>query len=100
MTSMSLGHRSSAPDRAPEFEHHPAPQVVLASRTNGGIRVTLLWTADTDTVAVLVRDSCLGEQFELVVEPCVNALDVYKHPYAYAAWRGVDYRIEDLSRAA
>jgi hypothetical protein len=32
------------------------PRVVLASRRNGGLRVTLLWAADTNTVAVRVRD--------------------------------------------
>lgn len=98
MSSMSFGHGSSARETAGGIDH-PAAQVVLASRTNGGIRVTLLWAEDTDTVAVLVRDSCLGDQFELVVDPCVSALDVYEHPYAYAAWRGVDYQA-DLDRAA
>jgi hypothetical protein len=34
------------------------------------------------------------------VEPGTNALDAFEHPYAYAAWRGVDYRLEDLRRAA
>ena len=83
----------------PEVDH-PACEVVLATRENGGLCVTLLWATDTDTVAVLVRDNGLDEQFELVVEPRVNALDVYEHPYAYAAWRGVEYGSNDLRRAA
>lgn len=77
-----------------------APRVVLASRESAGIRVTLLWAADTDSVAVLVRDDCTDDLFELVVEPDANALDVYEHPYAYAARRGLDYRTDDLRRAA
>ena len=69
------------------------PRVVLASRRNAGIRVTLL-------VAVLVCDRSTNEQFELVVEPDDNPNDVYAHPYAYAAWRGVDYRTADLRQVA
>jgi hypothetical protein len=64
------------------------PQVVLASRQNTGIRVTLLWASGTNTTAVVVRDDITNEQFELLVEPGTNPIDVYEHPYAYAAWRG------------
>ncbi len=77
----------------------PNPGVVLASRENGGIRVTLLWAANTNAVAVLVFDDSSDDQFELFVEPGVNALDVYEHPYAYAAWRGIDYRTTHLQAA-
>jgi len=80
-------------------DHHK-PRVVLASRRNAGIRVTLLWAADTDTVAVLVCDRSTNEEFELVVEPDDNPNDVYEHPYAYAAWRGVNYRTADLRQVA
>jgi hypothetical protein len=80
--------------------HNHKPRVVLASRKNAGMRVTLLWAADSDTVAVLVRDDGTNEQFELLVEPEANPIDVYEHPYAYAAWRGIDYRTADLRQAA
>jgi hypothetical protein len=63
------------------------PRVVLASRKNAGIRVTLLWAPDTKAVAVLVLDDSTDDQFELLEEPEANPIDVYKHPYAYAAWR-------------
>ncbi len=76
------------------------PGVVLASRENGGIRVTLLWAANTNAVAVRVLDDSSDDQFELSVEPGVNPLDVYAHPYAYAAWRGIDYRTTYLQQAA
>lgn len=76
------------------------PRVVLASRKNAGIRVTLLWAADTDTVAMLARGDSTNEQFELLVEPDANPIDVDEHPYAYAAWRGIDYRTADLRQAA
>jgi hypothetical protein len=77
--SDTLDHALAAPAR-----------VVLAERKNSGIQVTLLWTEDTDTVAVLVRDQGIDDQFELSVEPGANALDIFEHPYAYAAWRGVN----------
>ena len=64
---------------------HPNSRVELASRENAGIEVTLLWTSDTNTVAVLVRDDFTNENFELLVEPEANPIDVYEHPYAYAA---------------
>jgi hypothetical protein len=77
---------------------NPKPRVVLASRKNAGIRVRLLWAEDTNTAAVVVHDDSTDDQFELLVE--ANPLDVYEHPYAYAAWRGIDYRSTDLRQAA
>jgi hypothetical protein len=78
----------------------PAARRVLAERKNAGLQVTLLWTKDTNTVSVLVRDDGTDDQFELRVEPAADALDTFAHPYAYAAWRGVDYRLADLRDAA
>ena len=75
-------------------------QIVLAKRTNAGIQVTLLWARDTNSVTVLVHEDGTDDQFELSVEPGANALDTFEHPYAYAAWRGVDYRLADLRDAA
>jgi hypothetical protein len=83
-------------------DHAPAgpARVVLAKRENAGIQVTLLWAQDTNSVAVLVHDDSTDDQFEMSVEPGANALDTFEHPYAYAAWRGVDYRLADLRLAA
>ena len=83
-------------------DHAPAgpARVVLAERKNAGIHVTLLWAEGTNSVAVLVHDDSTDDQFELSVEPGANALDIFEHPYAYAAWRGVDYRLADLRLAA
>jgi hypothetical protein len=76
-------------------DHTPADpaRVVLAHRRNAGVQVTLLWAEGTNAVAVLVRDEGNDDQFELSVEPGANALDTYEHPYAYAASRGIDYRL-------
>ena len=75
-------------------------RVVLASRVNGGIHVSLLWAADTNTATVSVWDGLTDDRFELVVERDVNPVDVYDHPYAYAAWRGVDYLTAPVQEAA
>jgi hypothetical protein len=82
--------------------HEPvgAARVVLAKRKNAGIGVTLLWAQDTNAVSILVHHEGTDDQFELSVEPGADALDTFEHPYAYAAWRGVDYRLADLRRAA
>ena len=66
-----------------------ALRVVLASRKNAGIRVTVLWAAGMDTVTVLVRDDNTSDQFELVVQPEDNPMHVYEHPYARTPPGGV-----------
>src|SRR4051794_2117729 len=75
-------------------------RVVLAKRNNGAVRVTLLWAEETNRVAVFVRDLSTDDHFELSVEADGNALDAFEHPYAYAAWRGVHYRLGDRRCAA
>jgi len=65
---------------------HRSSRRELASRSNNGVEVRLLWSPDDDALAVTV-DEASGESFELVVEPA-EALDVFEHPYAYAAFRG------------
>lgn len=55
--------------------------------------MALLWAPDTKTASVDVWDTVADVRFELVVEPETNPIDVYDHPYAYAAWRGVDYGV-------
>jgi hypothetical protein len=67
-------------------------RVVLARRKNAGLHVTLLWAAETNALAVLIRDVKTDDRFEVPVEPGANPLHVFEHPYAYAAWQGVDYR--------
>jgi hypothetical protein len=66
--------------------------IELASRASGSLNVALLWMRETDVFAVCVDDAATGDRFELVVDDG-DALDVYYHPYAYAALRGVEYRL-------
>ena len=56
----------------------------LDQRVNDGIAVTLLWHSETDRLTVTVRDGRTGEAFD-VPAPAAAALDVFHHPYAYAA---------------
>src|SRR5262245_29501246 len=58
----------------------------LAQRENDGIAVTLHWHSGTDRLTVSVLDSRTGEAFSLPAGPG-DAMDVFHHPYAYAAVR-------------
>jgi len=66
--------------------------IELASRRHGSLHVVLRWKEQTGLCTVSVADSSTGDRFELVVDDG-RPLDTYYHPYAYAALRGVDYRV-------
>jgi len=68
----------------------------LDHRESNGVEVALLWSPRTDRLAVVVSDSAAGESFELPVESS-DALEVFHHPYAYAALRGVEYSVGSLA---
>jgi hypothetical protein len=72
--------------------HHPghAPPRELAFRSAGGLEIALLWNGDEDRLTVSVYDTRRVEFFE-VPAPSDRALDVFYHPYAYAAQRGIQY---------
>jgi hypothetical protein len=55
----------------------------LDHRTTDGIEVKLLWSAETDRIWIDVRDGLGGASFELEVDPG-DALEAFRHPYAYA----------------
>jgi hypothetical protein len=56
----------------------------LHHRSADGIEVSLLWSPVTNALTVAVEDSRSGVSFE-VPAPAEKALDVFEHPYAYAA---------------
>jgi hypothetical protein len=64
----------------------------LATRESGTLHVTLLWSPGDEFVTISVRDPGIGEPFDLVVA-ARDALEVYNHPFAYAASRGVEYEL-------
>jgi hypothetical protein len=71
-----------------ETAHSPFRE--LAHRENDGLEVVLFWHDGTDELTVCVSDDRSGAYFELEAPP-EDALDVFHHPYAYAAARGVPY---------
>ena len=62
----------------------------LDGRASAGIEVSLLWRPKTNALAVLVRNELASELFSVAVE-ADEALDVFRHPYAYR------HRGDDLS---
>jgi hypothetical protein len=75
------------------------PICELADRSNGGIEVTLLWNRRTDELTVCVADAHAGVSFALQARKD-NALDVFHHPYAYAAGAAAAGPEQPLPRAA
>ena len=68
------------------FDHTPK---LLALRRSGTSDVALLWSRRKHKAAVAVDDQATGEHFELLVEPDDDPLDIFDHPFAYAASRHV-----------
>jgi hypothetical protein len=66
------------------------PYRELAYRANDGVEVALFWHQNTDGLTVTVSDDRSGAYFELAAAPD-QALDVFNHPYAHAAFRGLPY---------
>ena len=65
----------------------------LAYRAADGVEVVLFWRESTEELAVAVSDVRSGAYFELAAAPH-EALDVFNHPYAHAAFRGLRYAEE------
>jgi hypothetical protein len=59
----------------------------LAHRRNDGLDVRLLWEPGTDRVSVALMDARTGDGFEVTVASGERPLDVFHHPFAYAAVR-------------
>jgi hypothetical protein len=55
----------------------------LDRRAAGGIEVSLLWAPLTRSVVVAVSDERMREEFAFRVD-AADALDAFRHPYAYA----------------
>jgi hypothetical protein len=64
----------------------------LATRESNGITVRLFWSRSTNLVTVAVADAGNDDYFELVLDEGERALDVFHHPFAHAAARGLEFR--------
>jgi hypothetical protein len=62
----------------------------LAQRAGDGIVVSLMWSRADNVLRVSIANTQTGEEFELEAYP-ENALEIFYHPFAYAAYRGLDY---------
>jgi hypothetical protein len=70
--------------------HTDRSEKELDFRVNDGVEVALLWRRCDERLIVQVIDTKRADAFRLEVGP-TEAVDVFQHPYAYAAFRGVDY---------
>lgn len=66
-------------------------QTELASRETNGLTVRLLWSRSTNLVTVAVDDAAIDNHFELVLDEDERAMDVFHHPFAHAASRGIEF---------
>ena len=64
----------------------------LISRESNGITVRLLWSRATNLATVAVADAASDDYFELVLDEHEPALEVFNHPFAHAAARGLEFR--------
>jgi hypothetical protein len=80
-----------------QLSHRPLRE--LAYRANDGLEITLFWLPDTDELKVCVCDQKDGAYFEIRPEPD-RALDVFYHPYSYAAHSDVHDQDERLPRVS
>jgi hypothetical protein len=62
----------------------------LDHRSNDRLDVWLLWRERDNKALVMVADEKTGEHFTIEVREDERALDVFHHPYAHAAWRGIE----------
>jgi hypothetical protein len=79
-------------------DHHMLRE--LDHRTNDRLSVWLLWHTTEDRLIVAVAEETTGVRFQIDVRNGERALDVFHHPYAYAAWRGIDTRSNGAYLAA
>jgi hypothetical protein len=74
----------------------PQPPRELAYRVNDGLEVILFWQELTEELTISVSDERSGAYFELAAASN-EALDIFNHPYAHAAFRGLPYADEALA---
>ena len=64
---------------------NPDTPVELAHRRGDGLDIVLLWHRPDDRLEVVVSDSRSGASVALATGNGREALDVFYHPFAYAA---------------
>lgn len=74
---------------------HETIYVELSQRESDGIEVQLLWERGTDHLVVVVHDARSDRAIEVPARPD-NALDVFRHPFAYAARESAHRPLVDI----
>ena len=69
----------------------------LDSRLSGVIQVRLLWCQADGRLWVAVADTSTGDDFRLEVRNGERPVDVFRHPYAYAAHHRIDTRMRSTA---
>jgi len=69
----------------PKTNGNRSKRTIAENRRHPVIHVQLLWRPRDNRVSVAVSDTKTREAFELEVRHGQRALDVFRHPYAYAA---------------
>ncbi len=67
----------------------PTQMRELHTRVNDGLHVRLLWAEDDGQLAVTVTDIRTGDAFCIELRDGEDAMEVFNHPYAYAACHGI-----------
>jgi hypothetical protein len=86
------GYDNERKDRAMFEPTDETCRTELMSRESNSITVRLLWSRATNLVTVAVADATSDEYFELVLNEHEPALEVFIHPFAHAAARGLEFR--------
>lgn len=81
--------------KSDDRQHEVAVAAELAQRSADGVEVRLLWIGD-DALRIVVDDVRTGESFELGAGDGREALDVFYHPFAYAAARGIASKVLEV----
>ena len=79
------------------FDHTPKE---LVSRHSGTTEVALMWSRRRHRAAVAVFDEATGDYFELPIGEDDDPLELFDHPFAYAASRLATSSTAAAKRAA
>jgi hypothetical protein len=63
----------------------------LAHRANDGFQIALLWSRADGRLTVVVDHTETGESFSLEAASGHDALEAFRHPFAYAAAWGATW---------
>ena len=88
----SSGYDTRASERTRDARaKSPTPADRIDLTRDNGITVRLLWSRATNLVTVAVDDVASDDHFEFILDEDEAALEVFNHPFAHAAARGLEF---------